>query len=259
MVVTVTFDALTSRDADWSLHEFVDEVNALLPDVIPSAAAKGKLALNARLVRHYTTEGVLPRPLKDGVEARYDTDHLVRVLALRRLLAEGYPSNVAGDFLRSHDRETLARFLLGELRLGLDLAAGGPTATPKRLTHLSQSARSRLDAMRRRAGLEPLDRREEAPPAMSAPAPGARARGAPADRFEATYDDTEALEPPPGPPAAPRPRPATVHTRYELLDGLELHVRDDFQEPATPAAWNTLRDAVLARLEQIALERATKR
>jgi len=270
-----TFDTLTSRDADWNLDDFVDEVNGLLPDVVPGAAAKAKLAVNARLVRHYTTEGVLPRPLKDGVEARYDTDHLVRVLTLRRLLAEGYPSTVAGAFLHTCDRETLARFLLGELRLGLDLAPGGPTATPTRLTHLPQGARSRLEAMRRRAGLAPLEDRPDArredhqadPPALSAPPPGARFLGPSSalfddgdgDAFEGDAFEGDAFEAQAEPLHAERQQPATVFTRYRLLDGLELHVRDDFEDPITPAAWNTLRDAILARLEQIALERVTKR
>jgi DNA-binding transcriptional MerR regulator len=269
-----TFDALTSRDADWNLDDFVDEVNGLLPDVVPDGVPKGKLAVNARLVRHYTTEGVLPRPLKDGVEARYDTDHLVRVLALRRLLAEGYPSSVAGDFLRAFDRESLARFLLGELRLGLDLAPGGPTATPTRFTHLLPGARSQLDDMRRRAGLAPLEQRHEDDggdrddrddrgddePMMSAP-PQALRRRAPAGPFDDADDEAhdDAFESRAEPFQPPRRRPATVFTRYHLLDGLELHVRDDFEDPTTPAAWNTLRDAILARLEQIALERVTKR
>jgi len=264
-----TFAALTSRDADWNLDDFVDAVNGLLPDVVPDGVPKGKLAVNGRLVRHYTTEGVLPRPLKDGVEARYDSDHLVRVLALRRLLAEGYPSSVAGDFLRAFDRETLARFLLGELRLGLDLAPGGPTATPTRFTHLRPSARSQLDAMRRRAGLAPLEERHEDDrddpgddqPVTSAPPPHALHRRAPVGAFDDADDEAhdDAFESRAGSLKPPRQQPSTVFTRYHLLDGLELHVGDDFEDPTTPAAWNTLRDAILARLEQIALERATKR
>jgi DNA-binding transcriptional MerR regulator len=288
--VPLTLADLTARDHTWTLDAFVDEVNRLLPMVLPDAApGRAKAEVNARLVRHYTTEGVLPRPLKDGVEARYDTDHLVRVLTLRRLLAEGYPSTVAGAFLHTVDRETLARFLLGELRLGLDLSPGGPSATPTRLTHLPQGARARLEAMRRRAGLAPLEGRRDArpddrpaarpddqpaePPAMSAPPRGARFLGPRSALFEDDVDgedverdavtgDTfavDALEERAEALHAERRQPATVFTRYQLLDGLELHVRDDFEDPITPAAWNTLRDAILARLEQIALERVTKR
>ena len=152
----VTYAALTARDRDWGLDDFVAEVNAMLPEVVPGdAAARGKLAINPRLVRHYTTEGVLPKPLKEGVEARYDGDHLVRVLALRRLLAEGYPSALAGQFLQRHDRERLARFLLGELRPDLDIAPGGPVVVAA-AARPNDAALERLAAMRARAGLPPL-------------------------------------------------------------------------------------------------------
>ena len=168
--VPVTFDLLTARDRDWGLDDFVAEVNRLLPEVVPGdAATRAKAEVSARLVRHYATEGVLPKPLKEGVEARYDGDHLVRVLALRRLLLEGYPSTVAGAFLQRHDRERLARFLLGELRLDLDLTPGGPPAGPAS-ADLSADARARLAAMRARAGLPPLPDAQ----APAAPPPGRR-------------------------------------------------------------------------------------
>jgi DNA-binding transcriptional MerR regulator len=244
----VTFASLTARDQTWSLDEFVAEVNRLLPEVVPGdAAARGKAEVNARLVRHYATEGALPKPLKEGAEARYDGDHLVRMLALRRLLAEGFPSALAGAFLRRHDREYLARFLLGELRLDLDLVPGGAQVDVDRPT-MSAGARARLAALRARAGLPPL----AAAPVDEDEAIGASAFAAPS-MASAPFDDE-----------APRLADAPVAdgvtwTRYPLLHGLELHVRDDFVDPVTPAAWNTLRDALLARLEAIAVERITRR
>ena len=261
--MTATFDSLTSRERDWNLDGFVDEVNRLLPEVVPSEAAKrAKLAVNARLVRHYTTEGVLPKPLKEGVEARYDTDHLVRMLALRRLLVEGYPSGVAGAFLRQHDREALARFLLGEFQLELDLAPGGLPVATASLQHLPVAVRERLAAMRRRAGLPPI----EAEPEPVAQAPQSPLEARPDD--EARFGDRHiaALRIPPAdtphrsrPPRRSDPQASTTYTRFELLDGLELHLSDEYSVPTTPAAWTALRDAILARLEQIALERTVKR
>jgi len=303
-----TYATLTARDRTWSLDDFVDEVNALLPQVVPAdAAARGKPEVNARLVRHYATEGVLPKPLKEGVEARYDGDHLVRVLALRRLLADGYPSSLAGAFLRRHDREALARFLLGEFRLDLDLVpggvpVGGGAALPDAGAQPNAAALGRLAAMRARAGLPPLAptdsapafaHREEAaahledvygaPPApplgalLSEPAgaPFEEAAAAPlhaappaaaAKRSvrltaapltfaaEAGFLRTEA--PPEPTPAADR---GVAWTHYPLIPGLEIHVRGDFVDPNTPAAWRALHDAVVARLEAIALERSTRR
>ncbi|MDF1522096.1 MAG: MerR family transcriptional regulator [Trueperaceae bacterium] len=267
----VTFDLLTARDRDWGLDDFVAEVNRLLPEVVPGdTATRAKAEVSARLVRHYATEGVLPKPLKEGVEARYDGDHLVRVLALRRLLLEGYPSAVAGAFLQRHDRERLARFLLGELRLDLDLTPGGPPVQSAP-ADLSPDARAQLAAMRARAGLPPL-------PDAAAPATTRRLimnrsssqrsapPAAPASP-EATDGDLFAVHgrPDPGrapaaapPPAVPAER-GVAWTRYPLLPGLELHVQDGFVDPTTPAAWNALRNAILARLEAIALERSMRR
>ena len=272
--MTVTFDDLTSRALDWSLDDFVAEANRLLPEVVPTSTAPSKHDVNARLVRHYTTEGVLPKPLKDGAQARYDTDHLVRLLALRRLLAEGFPSAVAGAFLARHDREALARFLLGELKVDLGLASGGAPAAPAALEHLAPAVRERLAAMRARAGLPPLDApqagRDEAP-APPADERATSAPGAAPARLQMRLDGRSAA--PHDPPwrderrrlasdpetDAERPSPSTTFTRYELLDGLELHVRDDFEDPTTPAGWSTLRDALLARLERIAIERSLRR
>jgi len=252
----VTYATLTARDRDWGLDDFVAEVNRLLPEVVPrDAATRAKLEVNGRLVRHYATEGVLPKPLKEGAEARYDGDHLVRLLALRRLLAEGYPSALAGQFLQRHDRERLARFLLGELQPDLDLAPGGPpviAASPRP----SDAALARLTALRARAGLPPLSE-----PLVDDPGE------ADATTMGAAFDDTRAMSLPSAeaqaasvaPPQRVRPEPGATWTRYPLLDGLELHVRDDVVDPTTPAAWNALRDALLARLEAIALERLIRR
>ena len=244
----ITFDLLTSRAASWSLDEFVEAANQLLPEVLPNSDLPAKATLNARLVRHYTTEGILPRPLKDGAQARYDTDHLVRVLTLRRLAAEGYASGVAGAFLARHDREALARFLLGELQLDLGLTSAVHAIPLPRLDHLSPAVRERLAALRASAGLQPLE----------AVARGGESR--PVDEIPASalaFDEREAplrsLDPLEG------SNEAISYTRYPLVDGLELHVRGDFQDPPTPAAATRLRDIILERLERIYLERLMRR
>jgi len=246
--VPITFDLLTSRAASWSLDEFVEAANRLLPEVLPNSDVPAKGTLNARLVRHYTTEGVLPRPLKDGAHARYDTDHLVRLLTLRRLAAEGYASSVAGAFLLRHDREALARFLLGELQLDLGLASAVNAKPLPSLDHLSPAVRARLAALRASAGLQPLDAAgaagEGRPVAQSpVPALGFVEREPPLRLLESLEGAAEVMS----------------YTRYPLVDGLELHVRGDFQDPPTPAAAATLRDLILERLERIYLERLMRR
>ena len=251
MVVPITFDALTSRELTWSLSEFVEAANHLLPEVLPNTDSPNKHTLNGRLVRHYTTEGVLPKPLKDGAQARYDTDHLVRVLTLRRLAADGYPSGVAGAFLARHDREALARFLLGELQLDLSLASSVGNQPRPSLHHLRPEVRDRLAALRASAGLQPLvGAGEMAPPH----------EGHPVLLTPHQHRHFDAL------PVAARvadgaevTAEVVTYTRYPLVDGLELHVRADFHDPVTPAAAATLRDTILERLERIYLERLMRR
>jgi DNA-binding transcriptional MerR regulator len=296
--VPLTLADLTNRDRSWSLDDFVDEVNRLLPMVLPDASpGRSKAEVNARLVRHYTTEGVLPKPLKDAGEARYAADHLVRALALRRLLADGYPSGVAGTVLARHDTEALARLLIGELRVGVDLEPDGVVApTGDGLAHQPEPVRAHLADLRRRAGLPPLggatgtptgaaapgpvertraprapsmavpDELASAPSAPSAPAGDRRFESAPAPLLHRRSLEGEAWRRPA--PAAPPALAATLRaaseggvawTRYPLLDGLELHVRGDFVDPPTPAARERLRDVLLARLEAIALEREALR
>lgn len=274
----LTLADLTARDRTWTLDAFVDEVNRLLPMVLPDAApGRAKAEVNARLVRHYTTEGVLPKPLKEAGEARYAADHLVRALALRRLLADGFPSGVAGTVLERHDTEALARLLVGELRVGVDLepdVVAPPAVDP--VAHLPEPVRARLADLRRRAGLPPLGVAPAAEPPASRRAASPRME-APPMRSES---DAEALASAPAPllhhrslegeawrrrAAAPAPAPrgstegGVAWTRYPLLDGLELHVRADFVDPPTPTARERLRDVLLARLEAIALEREARR
>ncbi|MFO8150794.1 MAG: MerR family transcriptional regulator [Trueperaceae bacterium] len=270
----LTLADLTARDRTWTLDAFVDEVNRLLPMVLPDAApGRAKAEVNARLVRHYTTEGVLPKPLKEAGEARYAADHLVRALALRRLLADGFPSGVAGTVLERHDTEALARLLVGELRVGVDLepdVVATPAVDP--VAHLPEPVRARLADLRRRAGLPPLG----VAPAAAQRTMAAPMRAAPM-RSESDADELASAPAPllhrrslegeawsrRAPVRAPAPRGSTeggvAWTRYPLLDGLELHVRADFADPPTPTARERLRDVLLARLEAIALEREARR
>lgn len=48
------------REGAWSLDELVEHANRLLPDVLPKdAAGRAAETVNQRLVRHYTTQGLL--------------------------------------------------------------------------------------------------------------------------------------------------------------------------------------------------------
>jgi DNA-binding transcriptional MerR regulator len=113
-----TLDAY--QDSIWNLTEFVDAANALLPGYLPKEAS-GRLAddVNPRLVRHYATIGLLPEPGKEGREARYLFEHLVHLLVVRKLLAEGFGSSAIRDAVAGRSADDLVSLLEGSVRVVL--------------------------------------------------------------------------------------------------------------------------------------------
>src|SRR5690606_19716519 len=104
----------------WSLDDFVERANALLPELLPKDAGKRAAEpVNQRLVRHYATQGLLDEPLKEGREARYLYRHLLQLLVVRRLLAEGFTATVVGHVLKDRPEGELEGLLTGGLQIEL--------------------------------------------------------------------------------------------------------------------------------------------
>ncbi len=231
-LVTLSIEAMSAelfslREGAWPLDDLVEHANRLLPSVLPKeAAGRAADAVNQRLVRHYTTQGLLDEPLKEGREARYLYRHLLQLMALRRLLAEGFSSAVVGRVLAGRSEGELEELLSGRLRVELVPEQG--------------AASDRAEFLRRvreRAGLESSTASALVVGLPSAP-PAAPSGPAPR-RLERT-------------PAAPAPYAGPFHesawTRLEVLDGLELMVRSDFKLPDT-----RLGDAELVQLLKVTL------
>ena len=108
----------------WSLTEFVEVVNSYLPSYLPldSSSAKVRDKVTARLIRHYNTQNMLDEPDKEGREARYSYRHLLQILVVRRLLADGYASHVIGDLATSKSNEELEALLQGGVQLEIKIA-----------------------------------------------------------------------------------------------------------------------------------------
>jgi DNA-binding transcriptional MerR regulator len=102
----------------WTLEEFVSVVNEAIPEVLPGESGqRGREEVNARLVRHYTTLGMLDEPGREGKEARYSYRHLLQVLLLRRMLAQGYGTAAIDTFARRQSDQQLSELLYGKLEL----------------------------------------------------------------------------------------------------------------------------------------------
>ncbi|OLV19663.1 MerR family transcriptional regulator [Deinococcus marmoris] len=98
--------------ADWSggIEDLVREANRWLARLLPAdRAARPKDEVNPRLVRHYTTQGLLPAPRREGRDARYARVHLMALLALRRLMADGLGGKALDAALGGKDEAALER------------------------------------------------------------------------------------------------------------------------------------------------------
>lgn len=113
------------RAARLSLEELVNAANNLLPDVLPTDISDQRLKeeLTPRLVRHYSSQGSLEEPQKEGREARYTYRHLLQLLALRRLQAEGHRTGAVGPLTSGMSEVELESLLSGHANVSLTQAA----------------------------------------------------------------------------------------------------------------------------------------
>jgi DNA-binding transcriptional MerR regulator len=197
---------IAQQQPEMVLDRFVEVTNDLLPQFLPSqsSGSRGQEPVNPRLVRYYTTQGWLDKPLKQGREARYTYRHLLQLLVLRRLLAEGYSASSIGSLIGGQADQALEDILQGGVQLTVE--AANPA-----LAFLAQI----------RDG--------------QGPAKGQRRESSPSDR-SLKRTTSQAMQAPPAASSLSAPAPDPIPqawTRLEILDGLELHVRQDFVAPAT--------------------------
>lgn len=104
----------TYKSLEADLTEFVELANTLLPDYLPDEIRDQRFRpdVTPRLVRHYATQGLLEEPLKDGRNAVYTYRHLLQLLLLRRLIAEGYSSSAIDTLPLSRDNQELEEMLV---------------------------------------------------------------------------------------------------------------------------------------------------
>ncbi len=210
--------------SQWTLEEFVEVVNELLPQFLPLPEGETRIleAVNPRLVRHYTTQGLLDKPQRSGREVRYGYRHLLQLLLLRRLLMEGYGSGAIERLSLSQSNAELEALLQGGVQLKAE------TANPA-LAFLQQiqQRQQNLDAAAPSPPLAQTDPR--IPPSAAAPA---------------------AATPPSAAPAAPQtvPNKSQRWLRVEVLPGLELHIREDFVYPSSPYEQQNLQQLIADQL-----------
>ena len=105
-----------------TLDDLAALANTLLPQYLPlDRSSRTQDEVNPRLIRHYTTQGLLDQPLKEGREARYTRRHLLQLLSLRRLMTGGHSAQALQSLLSSQSDPELEALLIGELRLQVQI------------------------------------------------------------------------------------------------------------------------------------------
>lgn len=207
----------------WSggIDALVAEANRWLGVLLPEdRLLRLKDEVNPRLVRHYTTQQLLPSAERRGRDAWYTRTHLLALLAMRRLMAEG----LSGPMLAG----TLADRPDAELAVIAEFGFEGLSTMTREVVLAERDAPNR--AVQYLTGLKQRSRPREA--AQAAPLLGVVAM---APRS-----------------AAPRvSRTRRVHVR----PGLEVLVDDTFEWPDSQRAWRALMDDVQASLhDAVAVE-----
>jgi DNA-binding transcriptional MerR regulator len=175
---------------------------------------------NERTIRYYITEGLLDQAIKRrGVTSVFGYDHLITLLTIKKLQADGLPISVIKSLIRDKITDDLEKLLGEEVHV------------------FSKS--SDLDAFRSAIGhtddsevvmfeMAP----ETDPPAAAAPPPNEAKQLLESFLFGRTTAEKPS-RPPARPSAATRSAAATSDwRRYEIVPGVELHLARHFKPPA---------------------------
>ncbi len=114
---------LAQQSLQLSLEAFVTLVKSLLHQFLPEGGGgQSHETISPRLVRYYTTQGWLDKPLRQGREARYTYRHLLQLLLIRRLLAEGYSGSAIANLMAGQPDQVLQDALEGGVQLTMAVA-----------------------------------------------------------------------------------------------------------------------------------------
>ncbi|MPY67723.1 MerR family transcriptional regulator [Deinococcus sp. SDU3-2] len=204
--------------ADWSggIEALVEEANLWLARLLPAdRASRPKDEVNPRLVRHYTTQGLLPAPRREGRDARYGRLHLMALLALRRLMADGLSGRALIAALGGQDEAGLEQLALEGVLEGTK----GPA---------DREDNEALGYLRQLAVMEAPRRARVVKPRPPTPVPAALPEFL--------------LEP---------RKKVSQTTRVVVRPDLELQIGRDFKWPTTEPEWRALLQELGATLRDV--------
>ncbi|MGI0480483.1 MerR family transcriptional regulator [Geminocystis sp. CENA526] len=205
-------ETLENNHHEWLIDEFVEVANGLLPLYLPQMKGNSKVKeeINTRLVRSYTSQRLMDEPIRQNRYAFYTYRHLLQLLLVKRLLSDGIGTTAINDLLTSKTNQELKNLLVGGIQINIT------TAHPI-LTETHNSSNSALDFLsdlkgkRSQSTMRGSVKQENQIPSIE--------NKNTMSALDETYSHQNLLD-----------REETW-TRIRILDGLELHIRDDFVYP----------------------------
>lgn len=243
-----TLQQISQANSEWDLETFVHVANDLLPQYLPSAAdsrSRSAEAVNPRLVRYYTTQGVLDRPARQGREARYIYRHLLQLLVVRRLLAEGYSTTAIQPITIEKSNADLEALLQGGIQITVE-AANPALAFLQSLK--ARKAPSSPPPPSPSSSEQPSRQLFKQSPLSRSASPEKRS-ASPEETFSEAFGGLS--NQPNQPNQLNQPEPVSRWRRIEILPGLEVQVRDDFVLPSTPQEHENLLQLIAQRLKPL--------
>ncbi|ANV85840.1 hypothetical protein AWQ21_15015 (plasmid) [Picosynechococcus sp. PCC 7003] len=212
---------LSQTHPSWDIDTFVEVTNELLPQYLASNPVndRSQEPINPRLVRFYTTKGVLDKPEKEGREARYLYRHLLQLLLIRRLLSEGYSISSIQPITGAKSNPELEALLQGGVQLKAE------TLNPA-LAFLSK-VKARQEGKISFPKTTSQDLQTFQAPKRSA-----------AETQDYSWGQSEETA-------------VADWRRVKVLPGLEIHIRHDFMPPATSQELANLCQLISRKLQAI--------
>lgn len=254
----------TQRDAAWKLEEFVQEVNMRIAAMLPSDQydARQREDFSIRLLRHYSSLGLVDESERVGREALYRYRHLLQVLSLRTLQREGWNSKAIAGF-NGRDSGELEAFL-SERDPNLDAMPAAALEEPQARQsaplaaapnqYLSQKSAKLETALpkvmaQKFSASQPLEPDREESKRESAldflDAVRARRSAVPTQQMPAPLPAFLLHDP---------PRPPERWKRIEIAPGLELHISDRYRRARSSNDKQRLLEVIGTTLETAILE-----
>lgn len=222
---------LETSHQEWLIEEFVEVVNQLLPLYLPDNKGNNKVKeeINPRLVRHYTTLKLMDEPIRKNRYAYYNYSHLLQLLLVRRLLSEGIGAMAINDLLTSKTNEELKKLLLGGISINIT------TTHPNLAKNTSNSALEYLTNLKKgKENKSSLNHQNQNRDHLNSP-------------IDIDYNLSNQHD------LRENQSSNFVISKWnhlQVLDGLELHIRDDFIYPNSVKEQESLNRYLIEKLTE---------